>query len=924
MAGDKETPLMRQYNSIKAKHPDTVLLFRLGDFFETFGDDAVITAKVCGITLTKRNNGAAGEIPLAGFPHHQLDSYLPKLVRAGYRAAVCEQLEDPKTAKGIVKRDVVEVVTPGVAMYDKLLDARRNTYVAALVFSETVPGVLRAGIAYADASTAEFATCECPEDRIQSTLESIAPAEILVPRSQMERAMKYLRLLPSMPAVTRQEDWIASEQFARENLLKYLRTHTLKGFGVDRLPEAITAAGMVMQYISETQQGNVTHFSSLRTFSTGEYMTLDTSTRRNLEIVSSSQDKDASLVTVLDHTLTPMGGRLLRSWLLRPLSSRQSINERLDSVEALVRNTDMQRSVCDALKRIGDLERLIGKVCVQRATPRDLVAMRMSLAVIPVLHALCTDDLPEYLRTLLGSPQALPDVVRDIEYAIVDEPALHFGSGGIFRPGYHGELDEMRDALSSGKTWINAYQERLRAETGIPSLKVGMNGVFGYYVEISNAHKDRVPTSFQRRQTLTNAERYITPELKEREELIMKAESGLSTLEQTLFNELRLRVADHAAAIQHAARCIAAIDCLCSFARVSVANDYCRPYVADDDLLDIRDGRHPVVEKLLPIGTPYVPNSTRLNTNESQIHILTGPNMAGKSCYLRQVGLIVLMAHVGCFVPAASAHISLCDRIFTRVGAQDNIATGESTFLVEMQEAANILHHATASSLVLLDEVGRGTATFDGMSIAWALAEYMHDHARSKTLFATHYHELNDLSQLYDRIHPFKVDVQEVGTGIIFTRKVLPGSSDHSFGIHVARMAGLPRSVTERAEQILLTLESNNLELLKHAGGSAFSVESSHEHAHESSHEHSHALSSASAPARSTAPSTIPVAAKPRISAGAPSAGATREQISLFEIRDDALRAKLDAVDVNSLTPMQALQFLAGLKESAGGTDSAT
>ncbi|MFM8179851.1 MAG: DNA mismatch repair protein MutS, partial [Candidatus Kapaibacterium sp.] len=708
MAGDKETPLMRQYHSIKAKHPDTVLLFRLGDFFETFGDDAIITAKVCGITLTKRNNGAAGDVPLAGFPHHQLDAYLPKLVRAGYRAAVCEQLEDPKLAKGIVKRDVVEVVTPGVALYDKLLDARRNTYVAALVLEDRGAGMLRAGIAYADASTAEFAVCTCDESGILSTLESIAPAEILIAKSQAALAARFIDALPVAPAVTRVEDWIAGEQFARETLVRHLRTHTLKGFGLDHLPDAVTAAGMVMHYISETQQGKVSHFSSVRTFDTGEYMTLDTATRRNLEIVSSSQEKDASLVTVLDDTCTPMGGRLLRSWLLRPLRSRDRINDRLHAVTALVRDQDLRRSVRDMLKRIGDLERLVGKVCVQRATPRDIVAVRMSLTAIPVLHSLCSDEMPGYLRTLMGSPEALPDLVRDIEYALVDEPALQFGSGGIFRAGHHRELDEMREALSSGKTWITAYQERLRSETGIPSLKVGMNGVFGYYVEISNTHRDRVPDSFQRRQTLANAERYITPELKEREELIMRAESGLSTLEQRLFAELRQRVADHAAAIQHAARCIAAIDCLASFASVSARNEYCEPFVADDDVIDIREGRHPVVEKLLPVGTPYVPNATRLDVDESQIHILTGPNMAGKSCYLRQVGLIVLLAHVGCWVPAASAHVSLCDRIFTRVGAQDNIATGESTFLVEMQEAANILHHATKASLVLLDEVGRG------------------------------------------------------------------------------------------------------------------------------------------------------------------------------------------------------------------------
>lgn len=870
---------MRQYNQIKKRYPDTILLFRLGDFFETFGEDAVVTAKLCGITLTKRNNGAGADMPLAGFPHHQLDSYLPKLIRAGHRAAVCEQLEDPKLARGIVRRDVVEVVTPGVAMYDKILDARRNTYVAAIAYQQTKNGVI-AGLSFADVSTGEFTVCELRAEDVFSTLETLAPAEVLVPKPKYGELLPLLEKLPDKPAVTRLEDWIFEENYARDILQRHFKTHSLKGFGVENCTVGLAAAGAVMSYISDTQQGKVSQLRSLRLYVPEEYMTLDAATRRNLEITfSMNEHNNSSLVNVLDETLTPMGARLLKVWMMRPLRQRERIEQRLASVRALVENATVRDSFRKVLNSISDLERLIAKVCAQRATTRDLVVLKNSLLAIPELKRIAAQLPQSALTKIIEQLDDVANVTSAIENALVDEPSIQFGGGTIFKHGYNAELDEIREAMFSGKNWVSTYQEQMRSETGIPSLKVSYNNVFGYYIEISNAHKSKVPDSFNRKQTLTNAERYITPELKEIESKILNAEERITDIEQRLFADVRAGVAEFAEQIQHNARGIATLDCLQSFATVAQLNSYIEPTLNTDGILDITNARHPVVEKLLPVGERYVPNSTRLDTTAEQIHIITGPNMAGKSCYLRQVGLITLLAHIGSFVPAVQANVPLTDRIFTRVGAQDNISAGESTFLVEMQEAANILNNATIDSLILLDEVGRGTATFDGISIAWAIAEYLHERIGAKTLFATHYHELNDLAEIFSRIKNYNVEVQEVGSTVIFSRRVLPGSTDHSFGIHVAQMAGLPKTVTDRATQILQQLEANN-EGLTNNSQSGNTV-------------------------RSTKPKLEGVAQPPTTDG---------VQFAMFELKDDVIRERLKAIDVNNLTPLQALQLLGELR----------
>lgn len=878
---EKETPLMRQYNQIKRKHPETILLFRLGDFFETFGDDAVITARVCGITLTKRNNGAAGEMPLAGFPHHQLDNYLPKLVRAGYRVAVCEQMEDPKLARGIVKRDVVEVVTPGVAMYDRMLEAGSNTYVAAVCFMEKKGAQRVAGVSFADVSTGEFNTCEVPADELRSLLETISPAEILIPKSLVAELQPLCEKLPNKPALTRLEEWIFEHSFASELLVRHLKTQSLKGFGVEEYTVGITAAGAVLHYISETQQGKISHMKSLRNYNASEYMVLDFSTRRNLELIFSMGAAQSSLVSVLDDTCTAMGARMIKMWMLRPLLSKQRIELRLAAVETLFTHQDVRNNLRGVLSTISDVERLVSKVCTMRASTRDMISLKKSLAAIPLLKSIVDVLGQSSLKQAVESLNELRNVVELLENALVDEPSLVFGSGAIFKDGYSAELDEIREAMYSGKNWVSSYQESLREQTGIPSLKVGFNNVFGYYIEISNAHKGKAPESFVRKQTMTNAERYITPELKEIESKILNAEESITGLEQKLFNDIRAGVAEFTEQIQHNAQLLATIDCLQSFAHVSALNNYTQPTIVENGELHIVEGRHPVVEKLLPVGERYVPNHTTLAPTTEQIHIITGPNMAGKSCYLRQVGLITLLAHIGCFVPAQQATVPLTDRIFTRVGAQDNIAAGESTFLVEMQEAANILHNATERSLILLDEVGRGTATFDGISIAWAIVEHLHEHVAAKTLFATHYHELNDLEQLFPRICNYYVQVQEVANTIIFTRKVERGSTDHSFGIHVAQMAGLPQSVTQRAKEILQTLEANNENLVGGTNATTTSSPTTKKaltHSIESTHTNN------------------------------------QTQLSMFELRDDALRAKLREIDVHNITPIQALQVLSELK----------
>ena len=850
---------MRQYNQIKERHPDTVLLFRLGDFYETFGQDAVLTAKACGITLTKRNNGAAGEIPLAGFPHHQLDNYLPKLVKAGHRVAVCEQLEDPKLAKGIVKRDVVEVVTPGVVMYDKLLDHRTHTYVAAIT-GPTKQNPM-CGLAVADISTGTFTAGDISPNRLAAMIESFMPAEIIVNKDQRDWWEPLLDRLPFSPARTRLESWIFEPDFTTNVLLRHFQTASLKGFGAEALTCGARAAGVVLHYIGETQKGALRQVTGLSILRTDATMLLDASTRRNLEIHSSmlGDGSVGALISILDKAVTPMGGRLLRWWLQSPLVDLERIQERHCIVRAFVRDQQRLTEIRQLLTNVGDLERLIAKVVSNRATSRDLVALRHGLLQLPNLKQLCDESLFVEVRELGMKLTMHESTVAQLQQALLDEPSLQIGSGSIFRSAYNADLDEATDALHHGKEWISSYQAQERAETGISTLKVSFTNVFGYYIEISNTHRDRVPERYDRRQTLVNAERYTTITLKEYEHKIINSASMVSHIEARLMDELRQFVSVDCAAIQKTSSLIAAIDVLTGFADVAIQYEYCEPQMHTGSQLNITDARHPVIERVLPPGAPYTSNTVHMDTDTNQMHILTGPNMSGKSSYLRQVGLIVFLAHVGSFVPATSAEVPLTDRIFTRVGAQDNIVAGESTFLVEMQESANILNNATRKSLILLDEVGRGTATFDGISIAWAIAEYLHEVIGAKTIFATHYHELTALATQFSRVKNLQVEVREVGDEIVFTHRVVDGHSDHSFGIHVARMAGLPPSVLATARAVLVQLES----------GQHVPTE----------------------PAR---------------------AGAG--QISLFEVRDDGLRDRLRKLDVDNMTPLQAMQAIAELK----------
>ena len=809
---EKETPLTRQYNQIKKKHPDTVLFFRLGDFFETFNEDAEITSKVCGITLTKRHNGAAGEMPLAGFPHHQLDNYLPKLVRAGYRVAVCEQLEDPKKARGIVKRDVIEVVTPGAALYDKLLDTRKNNYLVSIMLGSINKNQRTVGLACTDISTGEFFAGEFDDSKILEVLESLSPAEIIISKSQRKDLEEYIQKLSYQPAITKLEQWIFDIEFSREALKGHFLTLSLKGFGIEDYTLGTASAGAIMHYLKETQQGKLNQIRKISVFKPQDYMALDFATRRNLEITFSFSDntKEGTLIGILDKTCTPMGSRLFKKWITRPLNNLIKINNRLEAVGALGNNDISRDNLRKILSSIGDLERLISKVCTQRANPRDIVSLNESLKKIPDIKALLNEINSSNLKILSEGLNPLQEIVNLISRAIVDEPTAQTGTGNVFRTGYNADLDIYLDAKYSGKNWISAFQEDERLRSGITSLKVGFNNVFGYYIEITNTHKTKIPDNYDRKQTLSNAERYITPELKEIETKILNAEEKIGELESALFSELLMKIALKTQEIQDNAYRIANIDCLQSYAQASIEYNYVKPEIDESEIIDIVDGRHPVVERLMQIGEKFQSNSVKLDTSEEMIHIITGPNMAGKSCYLRQAALIILLGQIGCFVPAKSARFGLVDRIFTRVGAQDNITAGESTFLIEMQEAANILNNATSKSLILLDEVGRGTATFDGISIAWAITEYIHNVIQAKTLFATHYHELNELAFRYDNIANYKVDVIETEGKLMFTHKVSKGGSDHSFGIHVAQMAGLPEDIIQRAGEIMKNLEESS------------------------------------------------------------------------------------------------------------------
>jgi DNA mismatch repair protein MutS len=816
---EKLTPLMKQYNSIKAKYPETVLFFRMGDFFETFGQDAITTAKVTGIVLTKRGSGSASEIELAGFPHHQLDTYLPKMIRAGYRVAVCEQLEDPKLAKGIVKRDVVEVVTPGVATSEKLLDIERNTYVGAVILQSGV-----AGVAYADVSTGEFVTGEVAESQLAGHLDTLGIKELLVARkdvSKMELAPFYVAL-SNKPSITKREDWIFNLETARELLLQHFKTASLKGFGIEDFTAGVTAAGVVLDYLRETRsESSLSHVTRIMREEPKDYLALDASTRRNLEIFSPMQvgiDQSASLLGVLDETSAPMGARLLRRWLARPLRDHNRINQRLDAIERLSPERESRDKLRLELRELGDFERLIGRFAGARTLqPRDFLSLKFSLWHLPEIKTLLSGLGNEgLLKTAAQELNALPELAEELDRLIAPEPPPTVAHLGVIRDGANTELDELRALTRNSKERLLAIQTRERERTGISSLKVDYNNVFGYYIEVSKANSAKVPTDYERRQTMTNAERYITPELKEYEAKILGAEERMMAIESEIIAKIRVRIIQDVAPLQRNADLLAVVDVLATFSTLATKQRWTRPeFNADGEFL-IEQGRHPVVEKLLPVGERFTANSVLFKPGEFEFYVITGPNMSGKSVYLRQTGVLAYLAHIGSFVPADRATFPALDRIFTRVGASDNVASGESTFLVEMNEAANMLNNATKQSLLLFDELGRGTSTFDGLSIAWAVSEYIHDNiAGARTLFATHYHELNALAERHPRIHNLKVEVREAEGKVHFLHKIAPGHADHSYGIEVAAMAGIPPEVIDRAREILRSLEATELVIVE-------------------------------------------------------------------------------------------------------------
>ena len=865
------TPMMKQFLDLKAKHPDAVMLFRCGDFYETYSTDAIVASEILGITLTKRNNGKSGQtIEMAGFPHHALDTYLPKLIRAGKRVAICDQLEDPKLTKKLVKRGITELVTPGVSINDNVLNYKENNFLAAVHFGKGA-----CGVAFLDISTGEFLTSEGTTDYVDKLLNNFAPKEVLFERGK--RPM-FEGNFGSKFFTFELDDWVFTESTAREKLLQHFEVKNLKGFGVEHLKNGIIASGAVLQYLLMTQHTQIGHITSLARIEEEKYVRLDKFTVRSLELMGSMNDGGSSLLGVIDKTISPMGARLLKRWLLFPLKDMRPINDRLDVVEYFFKHPDFKELIAEQLHPIGDLERILSKVAVGRVSPRELVALKVALQAIEPIKAACQEADNASLNRI-GEQLNLCQSVRDrIEREINNDAPLLVNKGGVIKNGVSEELDELRRIAYSGKDYLLQIQQRESEETGIPSLKIGYNNVFGYYIEVRNAHKDKVPREWIRKQTLANAERYITQELKEYEEKILGAEDKILILETQLFNDLVQSLVEFIPPIQIDANQLARLDCLLSFATVAQENKYIRPVIADDDVLDIRQGRHPVIEKQLPIGEPYIANDVRLDTESQQIIIITGPNMAGKSALLRQTALITLMAQIGCFVPAESAHIGLVDKIFTRVGASDNISVGESTFMVEMNEAANILNNLSPRSLVLFDELGRGTSTYDGISIAWAIVEYIHEHpkARARTLFATHYHELNEMEKTFKRIKNYNVAVKEVDNKVIFLRRLERGGSEHSFGIHVAKMAGMPKSIVRRADEILKQLEQENRQ-------------------------------------------TGTVSGK-TITEGASSAGGM--QLSFFQLDDPVLcqiRDELLNLDVNNLTPLEALNKLNDIKRILKG-----
>lgn len=894
---------MRQFYSFKEANPDALLLFRCGDFYETYADDAVEAAKILGITLTRRSNGKnanGAACEMAGFPYHALDTYLPKLIRAGKRVAICDQLEDPKLTKTLVKRGVTELVTPGVSMDDTVLNYKENNFLAAVHMTKTA-----CGVSFLDISTGEFLVGEGTSDYVEKLLVSFQPKEVLHDR-QMKR--EFEDRFGNRWCTFQLDDWMFTEQSSRQKLLKHFGTQSLKGFGVEHLTLGVVAAGVIMQYLEMTQHTNIGHITSLRRIEEDRYVRLDKFTIRSLELLGSMQEDGSSLLDVIDRTTTAMGARMLKRWTVFPLRDVATIGKRLDIVETFFRKPDFRQVIDEQLHRIGDIERIISKVAVGRVSPREVVQMKLALqALVPVKSACLSSDCEE-IRSM-GDRLNLCESLRDrIEREIQSDPPLLVAKGDVIASGYSEELDELRSISRGGRDYLLKIQEEEAARTGIQSLKVGYNNVFGYYLEVRNTYKDAVPQEWIRKQTLANAERYITQELKEYEEKIMGADEKILSLESRLFNELVTDMAEFVPQIQINANIIARIDCLLSFAKAAEEHRYVRPVVADDALLEIQAGRHPVIETQLPVGEQYVPNDIKLDTEKQQIMIITGPNMAGKSALLRQTALITLMAQMGSFVPADSARIGLVDKIFTRVGASDNISLGESTFMVEMTEASDILNNVTPRSLVLFDELGRGTSTYDGISIAWAIVEYLHQHsgAQARTLFATHYHELNEMEKHFERIKNYNVSVKEVNGKVIFLRKLMPGGSEHSFGIHVAEIAGMPKSIVNRANAILRQLEADN------AGVGV---------------DESGAEASAEAPSENAAATTV-TSVKRRKGGKlstrniASQSSVQGVQLSFFQLDDPVLcqiRDEIIGLDINNLTPVEALNKLNEIKKIVTG-----
>lgn len=799
----KETPLMQQYNQIKAKYPDACLLFRVGDFYETFGEDAVRTAKVLGITLTKRGAGSSSETELAGFPHHSLNVYLPKLVKAGLRVAICDQLEDPKTTKTIVKRGVTELVTPGVAINDEVLQSKSNNFLAALHF-----GKKNIGIAFLDVSTGEFLTSQGNEEYIDKLLQNFKPSEVLVQKGNKNH---FLHNFGSDFNLFYLEDWVFKDDYANESLTNHFKTNSLKGFGIDELQEGIISCGAILYYLSETQHNKIQHITNIQRIAEDAYVWMDRFTIRNLELYGSANENATTLLDVIDKTLSPMGGRLLKRWLALPLKDINAINKRFDVVDYFESNTEVLKDFQYQIKQISDLERLISKLATGKISPREFVILKESLDAIIPLKETALKSKNDALKVIGDNLHACELLREKIATTISADAPVALNKGNAIANGINEELDELRNISHSGKSFLESIEKRESEITGITSLKVAFNNVFGYYIEVRNTHKDKVPDTWIRKQTLVNAERYITEELKEYEAKILGAEERISKIEADIYEKFMMWCSQYIQPVQMNANLVAQLDCLQSYTQLAIENNYVRPALEDNHVLEIKDGRHPVIEKQLSIDTPYIANDVYLDTDSQQIIMITGPNMSGKSAILRQTALIVLLAQMGCFVPASSVRMGVVDKIFTRVGASDNISMGESTFMVEMNETASILNNLTNRSLVLLDEIGRGTSTYDGISIAWAIAEYIHEHPqKAKTLFATHYHELNDMHEQFNRIKNFNVSVKELKDNVLFLRKLVPGGSAHSFGIHVAKMAGMPNLVVQKAQKILKKLEASH------------------------------------------------------------------------------------------------------------------